>query len=429
MKKFQHLDKLLPHMEKAFISFYDAMLKDSRLAVFFENNAQILNLIEMQKKHLISSLTMEETELKNIYVKLGEYHYDIRIPYIDFMKGTEILQEYFLLHTQEEETDIALMYEIFEYFKVMKGYTAKGYLNKMLEEDQKDIETFFEEGRREDSYLPKSIVLEKITWLRELLKIIANGNSVDIDNAKLESESVLSSWLEEMSFLSPEKKIFFEDLEKRIVINTQNLFYFLQKEEYLEILPLYSSLLSIYKLTLMMNNALTIEYACHIIQDMEVDGLTGLYRKELLEDLVKKEIALSKRDSEHIFSLVYIDLDNFKNINDTFGHYSGDKVIEEVGKKIRENIRASDVGFRIGGDEFAILLKSANVKVAKKVAQKIKADFSAKEFIFNENIVFNVGMSIGINEYKSDMEYVTFIEGVDQKLYEAKNKGKNQISF
>lgn len=415
-------------MDKAFNSFYNAMLKDSRLSVFFENDEQILNLVKMQKKHLIASLSMSAIQLKETYVRLGEYHYDMRIPYVDFMKGTEILEEYFLLHTQEGGSDIKLMDEIFDYFKVMKGYTAKGYLNKMLEEDEKDIDSFFDEKDQvETGYLSKSIVLEKIIWLRELLKVIKKGEDADLANLKL--DSVLSSWLDEMSFLSPAKRVFFEDLEKRIVINTQNLFYFLQRGEYLEILPLYSSLLSIYKLTLMMNNALTIEYACHIIQDMEVDGLTGLYRKELLEDLVKKEIALRDRDGKHLFSLMYIDLDNFKNINDTFGHYSGDKVLEEIGKKIKYNIRASDTGFRIGGDECAILLKNADVHVAKKVAQKIKADFSAKEFIFNEKTVFNVSLSIGICEYNNGTSYDDFIESVDKKLYEAKEHGKNQISF
>jgi hypothetical protein len=143
MKNFKHLDKLLPHMDAAFRSFYDAMLKDSRLAVFFRDNEQILNLIKSQKVHLIKSLDMSIDELKSNYIKLGEYHYDIRIPYIDFMKGTEILQEYFLLHIQESATESELMIEIFEYFKIMKAFTAKGYLNKMLQEDKKRYRKLF----------------------------------------------------------------------------------------------------------------------------------------------------------------------------------------------------------------------------------------------------------------------------------------------
>ena len=425
MKNFKNLDRLLPHMDNAFSSFYDAMLNDVRLAVFFENDDQIQKLIGMQKQHLIRSLEMSKSELKDSYIKLGEYHYDIRIPYVDFIKGTEILQEYFLLHTQDDKT-LNLMNEIFTYFKLMKGFTAKGYLNRMLQEDKKDIESFFEHSTaRESMYLPKAIVLEKIEWLKSLLEAIETCGEFEINNA----ETLLSEWLREISFLSLEKRNFFENLEQRIIINTQNLFYFLQKEEYLEILPLYTSLLSVYKLTLMMNNAVTIEYASHIINDMELDSATGLFRKDMFEELVKKEIAMAWRDKNYIFSVVYIDLDNFKNVNDTFGHYSGDKVIERIGESIRNDIRASDVGFRIGGDEFAIILKGATSVIAKKVAKKIKVDFSAHEFIFNDTTVFNVGMSIGIQEYKDGMNYEMLIEHVDAKLYEAKEKGKNQISF
>ena len=426
MKKFKNLERLLPHMDAAFTSFYERMLGDVRMSVFFKDAQQITNLIAMQKKHLIQSLTLSQDEMRKSYIKLGEYHYDIRIPYVDFMKGTEILEEYFLLHTQEGETSIELMNEIFGYFKIMKGFTAKGYLNRMLEEDKRDIESFFDySDSSKKTHLPKNIVMEKVEWLKSLLDAIEKCEAFDWQP----SETLLSDWLNEVPFLSLEKRDFFENLEKRISINTQNLFYFLQKEEYLEILPLYTSLLGIYKLTLMMNNAITIEYANHVIDDMEMDALTGLFRKDLFEKMVAKEIAMAWRDKNYRFSVVYLDLDNFKGINDTFGHYSGDKVIEQVGKAIRNNIRASDIGFRNGGDEFAIILKHATSDVAKQVAQKVKGDFGGFEFLFNETTVFNVSMSMGIEEYVDGTNLETFLKNVDAKLYEAKEKGKNQISF
>ena len=155
-----------------------------------------------------------------------------------------------------------------------------------------------------------------------------------------------------------------------------------------------------------MNNAITIEYANNIIENMKQDSLTGLFRKDIFEEIVKKEMALAQREENYCISIAYIDLDNFKGVNDNFGHYSGDKVIEKIGESIRENIRASDIGFRIGGDEFAIIFKNATKQQAKGVCKKIKVDFASYEFTFNEEVTFSVGMSIGISEFSYDCKKV-----------------------
>ena len=426
MKIFIHLKKLVPYIDEAFEAFYNTMLNDLKLSVFFENDEQIKNLILKQKEFFSNSLSIPSDNLKTMYIKLGEYHYDIRIPYVDFIKGTDILEEHFLLNSQKFEKPVELMEEIFDYFKIMKSYTAKGYLNRMLSEDKRDIESFFEQTTSDqETYLPKAIVLEKIQWLKSLLNSIENDEDFDFNK----NEGIFNQWSKEVQFFSLEKRNFFEDLEKRIIINTQNLFYFLKKEEYLEILPLYSSLLNIYKLTLMMNNALTLEYANKVIEEMKIDSLTKLFRKDIFEEILQKELAFAKRDNKYNLNIAYLDLDNFKSINDNFGHYTGDKVLEKLGECINNDIRGSDIAFRIGGDEFAIIFKGATKQQAKNVCKKIKVDFTSFEFIFNEEITFSVGLSIGISEFllegKEDMQKL--LESVDKKLYEAKNRGKNQI--
>ena len=426
MKIFIHLKKLVPYIDEAFEAFYNTMLNDLKLSVFFENDQQIKNLILKQKEFFSNSLSIPSDNLKTMYIKLGEYHYDIRIPYVDFIKGTDILEEHFLLNSQKFEKPVELMEEIFDYFKIMKSYTAKGYLNRMLSEDKRDIESFFEQTTSDqETYLPKAIVLEKIQWLKSLLNSIENDEDFDFNK----NEGIFNQWSKEVQFFSLEKRNFFEDLEKRIIINTQNLFYFLKKEEYLEILPLYSSLLNIYKLTLMMNNALTLEYANKVIEEMKIDSLTKLFRKDIFEEILQKELAFAKRDNKYNLSIAYLDLDNFKSINDNFGHYTGDKVLEKLGECINNDIRGSDIAFRIGGDEFTIIFKGATKQQAKNVCKKIKVDFTSFEFIFNEEITFSVGLSIGISEFllegKEDMQKL--LESVDKKLYEAKNRGKNQI--
>ncbi|MFT7004840.1 MAG: hypothetical protein ACJAWW_002205 [Sulfurimonas sp.] len=87
MKKFKYLTNIIPHIDDTFSAFYNTMLKDTRLSVFFETDEQI--------KHFTSSLELRTSALRENYIKLGEYHYDIRIPYVDFIKGSEILEEHF----------------------------------------------------------------------------------------------------------------------------------------------------------------------------------------------------------------------------------------------------------------------------------------------------------------------------------------------
>lgn len=385
-------------------------------------------LILKQKEHFRASLNMDIDVLKQVYIKLGEYHYDLRIPYVDFIKGTDILQEHFLVHSNKSPISENIMEDIFSYFKIMKAYTARGYLNRMIKEDQKDIDLFFSERNDDDnSYLPKKVILQKITWLQSLLHAIEMNSDFDIESQK----QLFAEWINVSDFISIEKREIYIEIENRIFIDAQNLFYFLARGEFLEILPLYSSLLNIYKLTLILNNALTIEYANKVIDQMKTDSMTGLFRKEIFTELVKKELANLERNNERIFSIIYLDIDDFKNINDTYGHYSGDKVIESIGKVISKNIRASDLGFRIGGDEFAILLKDANLKNANIVAKKILADFTAIKFKFNDKISFKATLSIGVTEqnFKNMTDFKQLTKNVDEKLYFSKKNGKNQITL
>jgi diguanylate cyclase (GGDEF)-like protein len=146
-----------------------------------------------------------------------------------------------------------------------------------------------------------------------------------------------------------------------------------------------------------MKDTLTVEYANNIIKKMKLDSLTQLYRKDLFEEILNKELKSQRSNDDYNYlSIVFIDIDDFKLINDKYGHYTGDKVIEKFGEIVKKNIRSSDIGFRIGGDEFAILLKNANADIAKKVALKISHD--------------------------------SIIKNVDKKLYISKKNGKNQIT-
>jgi len=293
MAQFKNLNKLIPLTDDAFQTFYDVMLKDSRLSIFFDSEEQIKALIGKQKSYFIASLGMSYDELRDTYIRLGEFHYHLKIPYSDFSKGSEILQEHFVLTTYKEHTTDGLVGEIYDYFKMMKAFTAKGYLNKMLEEDSRDIDLFSENiDTIDQTYLPNKVTLNKINWLKGMLGAIKHNT-----DWSEETKHYFQIWKKELQFIPDDKRVFFGEMEERILYDTQNLFYFLEKQEYTEILPLYTSLLNIYKLSLILNNALTLEYANKVIDDLKLDKLTLLFRKDLFEMMVVKEMALVQRDA------------------------------------------------------------------------------------------------------------------------------------
>lgn len=145
------------------------------------------------------------------------------------------------------------------------------------------------------------------------------------------------------------------------------------------------------------------------------DSLTGLYRKDFfLKELIPLELAGAKRMNFPI-SLVMIDIDNFKEYNDKYGHVQGDKLLQKMGKILREGIRESDIAIRYGGDEFLLVLLCNNEE-AEKILKRI-VDKAKQEGIF---------ISYGISQWKPSEIIERTIKRADHKMY--KMKGKINLS-
>ena len=426
---FSKLSDLVPHIDTAFEEFYQKMLTDKALSSFFENEAQIKSLIEKQKLFFTNALSLSAKEIEIQYINIGEFHYKINIPYIDYMKGLDILQESFVLYSQRTVESIELMEEIFLYFRFIKAKTAKGYLNMMLNEDLQDINLFFQNIDNVENKNNRDVVFDRINWLKSLIIHIQENQILD-DELELEKDK-FANWLEEIEIPHSNQKDFILNLHQRINQNTRNLFYFLERGDYLEILPLYSSLLNIYKLSLLLSNSVSITMSDNLIEGLNKDKLTNLYRKDNYLAFLTKEKEYIKRTRQQ-FSLISIDIDDFKHINDNYGHINGDKVLQRLGEVINNRIRSSDIGFRNGGDEFSILLKGAKKEQAFSIASKIKKDLLETRFKDKELGTFHIDLSIGIfecNENNLDLTIEEILTLLDKNLYKSKNDGKGTITY
>ena len=153
-----------------------------------------------------------------------------------------------------------------------------------------------------------------------------------------------------------------------------------------------------------------------------MDGLTKLYNHSYIHERLSEEISNSKRHKLNL-SLIMFDLDNFKLVNDTYGHKQGDSVLKEVSSSILNIIREEDIAGRYGGEEFIIILPNTDHKAAYKVAEKIRK--SVKNINWNID-GFQISLSGGVYSLK-DETVNEFIEKTDRLLYKAKNTGRDRI--
>jgi diguanylate cyclase (GGDEF)-like protein len=154
------------------------------------------------------------------------------------------------------------------------------------------------------------------------------------------------------------------------------------------------------------------------------DSLTGLPNRLLFNDRLGQAIRLARRDARQ-FALLYLDLDKLKPVNDTLGHDAGDQLLKNVGERIHEQVRESDTVARVGGDEFAVILRDISSRQdAAAVAQKIIAALTAPFRLGNHPQAVEIGTSIGIAVYPGDaQDHVTLIKIADAAMYSAKTRG------
>ncbi len=157
----------------------------------------------------------------------------------------------------------------------------------------------------------------------------------------------------------------------------------------------------------------------------KTDPLTQLFNRRAMYDNMKIEMIRYKRSGK-TFSLILCDIDDFKDINDNFGHNCGDYVLKAIAKKLKKNLREQDIVSRWGGEEFLILLPETEVLGAIKVAEKLRLSIEEEVFVFNGK-PFNLTMTFGVAEYDAVYNIDETINSADKAMYEGKNSGKNIV--
>jgi diguanylate cyclase (GGDEF)-like protein len=156
------------------------------------------------------------------------------------------------------------------------------------------------------------------------------------------------------------------------------------------------------------------------------DTLTGIYNRRYFYDLAQKEFSRSKR-YQNPMSIILIDIDHFKNVNDHYGHLAGDQVLMQFVQRIQEELRTSDILARFGGEEFIILLPETNLGDATQVAERLREVTAQYPFLLVTAQTF-ITISLGVSCFKfTTLSLDHLIDESDKALYEAKQFGRNRV--
>lgn len=195
-------------------------------------------------------------------------------------------------------------------------------------------------------------------------------------------------------------------------------------------------LVPIYLSAILFYMALNVSLALMLFRRKEVhlrflarhDALTGLLNRYSLGEYSSRELARARR-GEQTLSLAVIDLDNFKAVNDRYGHGAGDQVLLQAAKRMKEIIREGDIAFRIGGEEFLMLLPGADQAEAGRIAERLRLALADRPFECRNSSV-RVSASVGVVTFSPDRDdWEELVRRADQALYRAKEKGRNRVEW
>jgi diguanylate cyclase (GGDEF)-like protein len=166
----------------------------------------------------------------------------------------------------------------------------------------------------------------------------------------------------------------------------------------------------------------------HTYKLASLDGLTGLYNHRYFQEKIRSELNVATRKEDSL-SLLLIDIDYFKNLNDTYGHRTGDAVLIQVGQTLIDSVRSSDIVARYGGEEFCVILDKTDTEEALRIAQKICKSIDKTDFYFDgSDRKIHLTISIGVANYPQHAKTVEdLVEAADKSLYRAKNSGRNKV--
>jgi len=364
----------------------------------------------------------DKSGARRILFKLGKSFHEYNLPFSFFFDISTKIKLLVLkagkLPCSENVNEIG---EIFDFVENTFSY---GYLINLIIEDKNWIRDELRAIKSSKSLL-KVYIRDHLVWLNKLVEDVRKLRckpSVELSSSKCDFGKKLATGVFD-SLLSTRYKILLDAIHTKIHHSASEIYFFMEKRKFKNLLIEYINLA---KNVGRLISVIGLNFAVTSEAEANIDPLTGVFNRRSMEIMILNQLSIAKITNT-TFSIAMIDIDNFKQINDTYGHLVGDCVLRNLAIIIKENLRKSDFVFRYGGEEFLVLLPFAELEAAKKVIEKIRKKIESIPFKC-ENTTLNITVSIGVSSFTDkNLSVDSLLDNADKNLYIAKKTGKNKV--
>ncbi len=416
-------DIIKTELDRIFESFQNHIKEKEEFKLFIEKIPDVDVLLSFYK-NIFLELLKKDSQFEETFFEVGISLKKMHFPFPLFLEGIDFFEQKFI-ETFLNRVFVEEIFDTFEYFEKIKDYVAKGYLKYDVLETKAELLS-----KRLPTTFPSSLISNikfHHQWFEKFLDILLEGKNLKVElcNDVCKFEPIIEGKLKD-SF--PEEK--YEEFKKIHLEMHQLAFLLVYLYENKEFKEAYFVFQDIKNHSLEMENLLSFFDVLEFAKEIKFDSLTGMLSRRLIPTIMKKELELSYLLHKP-FILAMVDIDDFKNINDTYGHLIGDCVLKSFSEFLRDKLRKSDYIFRYGGEEFLILMPTTDLISAIKVLNKLRKQVENQSFKCNSNII-KITVSIGLKEVnKTELSkpIEDLIKEVDDKMYIAKKSGKNRLIF
>ncbi|WGI25232.1 diguanylate cyclase [Halomonas alkaliantarctica] len=408
--------------------FYSVMLEDPHASLFLSNDQVKQRLNPSMQRWLKAMFTVEHADFEALVEqqeKVGQVHARIDIPINLVLNGARQLKQAFYeqintafkSHLSPGNASVYVSDHIDMAMEIMShAYSVASDRNARTEEAYKLFsltQSIGDERERQRSAL--------LNWENELMFAVAAQQ--DIATLPRLSNSDFGLWYFHKACHAFEGAPEIVTISRHIQRVDREWLDALQHEDISQRLKALGEIRDAARTVLMLLDDV-LERASGL--DAGRDSLTRLLNRKFLSVVLSREIEIA-RHSEHSFALLMVDIDHFKSINDTHGHDAGDNVLQQVASILDRSTRGGDYVFRMGGEEFLIVLVNTDHDGCRLFAERLRQSVAKEPMLAAADTLLNVTISVGVTLHDGHPDYNNSLQRADKALYQAKRSGRNRV--
>ncbi|MDM7859834.1 GGDEF domain-containing protein [Alteromonas sp. ASW11-36] len=416
--------------------FYDAMLESKESEVYLKHALVERNLsvsFARWAATLFCVVTDFDSEkLEQGHKKIGQIHARIGIPMRLVDYGMQVVKDFcfrvFLEHTKEQEKVPGAIIYINNLLDTALSTINESYLEVTISNERNSQLLRLKMASADLNVECERVRSDLLVWSRDILSHILSGSKdsyIEISNI---SQTNFGLWFNHKAVFYFSDCDEFSKIQNLLVeLNTicQNykmLTSGCDDADFIDFLRVFNS--TVNEISWLLSQIIE----KNTRENQSKDPLTNLLSRRYLDGILKREVEISIKQAQK-FAVLLIDLDNFKGINDSYGHSAGDMVLRDVAALIQQCTRATDFNIRYGGEEILIVLTNISELQVRNRAEHIRETIASHAFVDGASRQISVTTSIGVAIHDGHPDYQRTIDIADEKLYAAKRGGKNKVEL